>query len=357
MYLYISFQRVAMNKITAMIIVLFSFSLYASEETGNDINNYKKADIEQNIKSIYIGKETNFTKIMHLLKTCNANAVVIDVKDDWGNIHLPMQSVDQEDDSSSTHKLKSLIKKLEKQNVYPIARVVAFKDFVRKDLCIKDSDGNVITDKEKTSWMSPYNCKVRNYLKNICCRAIKIGFKEVQLDYVRFSSTLTLHDSKDKAQRITAINQFLDEICDSVHELGGKVSVCVFGCIIEKTKKQFSTNSKVLGQDYVSICKRADFVCPMIYPSHYAKGFGGIKNPDLAPYKVIYSCMKLSNEILKNLDVKSVVRPYLQAFTATWLKKHKRYRKKEINEQIQALKDTECFQWGLFNMGLKYPEN
>jgi hypothetical protein len=30
-----------------------------------------------------------------------------------------------------------------------------------------------------------------------------------------------------------------------------------------------------------------DFVCPMVYPSHYASGFLGYKNPALYPYEVI----------------------------------------------------------------------
>ena len=358
--------------ITVSAILIFSNST-SRELTNNAIHSeapdsasktvfFENSQKIKNIKSIYIGKKTNIDDIMHLLKICDANAVVIDVKDDWGNVSSSIK-ISNRKNVPSTHlqKLEPLLIELKKHDIYTIARVVAFKDFVRKDLCIKDDNGNVKIDKEKTSWMSPYNKLVRDYLKEICCRAIEIGFNEVQLDYVRFSPSLKINDLNNEMQRIIAINQFLAETSDAIHALGGKISVCVFGCIIEKSNKdgKISINSKILGQDYIKICKLVDFICPMIYPSHYANGsFGGIMHPDLEPYKVIHACMELSNDILKNQKIKAIVRPYLQAFTAFWLSKHKKYRKKEIQDQIQAIIDTgiEEPQWGLFNMGLKYPE-
>ena len=363
-----------MKKFLITIIAILIFSNSTAAELRNSVIQgeipnsasgtvlFKKPQKIKNIKSIYFGKKTNIDDIVHLLKIYDANAVVIDVKDDWGNVSSSIK-ISNRQNVPSTHpeKIESFLTELKKHNIYAIARVVAFKDFVRKDLCIKDANGKVKTDKEKTSWMSPYNKSVCNYLKKICCGAIEIGFDEVQLDYVRFSSSLKIDDLNDEMHRIIAINQFLTEISDAIHALGGKISVCVFGCIIEKSNKngKISINSRILGQDYIKICKIVDFICPMIYPSHYASGsFGGIIHPDLEPYKIIRACMELSNEMLKNQKIKAIVRPYLQAFTAFWLSKHKKYGKKEIQDQIQAITDTgiEKPHWGLFNMSLKYPE-
>ena len=361
-----------MKKFLITIFAILIFSTSAADELANNAIHSnvidsvsetvpsKNSQKIQTIKSIYICKKTNIDDIMHLLKVCDANAVVIDVKDDWGNVSSSIK-ISNRKNVPSTHlqKLESLLTELKKRDIYTIARVVAFKDFVRKDLCIKDDNGIVKIDKEKTSWMSPYNKSARDYLKEICCGAIKIGFNEVQLDYVRFSTSLKMDDLNNETQRIIAINQFLNEISDAVHALGGKVSVCVFGCIIEKPHKdgKININSKILGQDYIKICKLVDFICPMIYPSHYSS-FGGITYPDLEPYKVISACMELSNDMLKNQKIKATVRPYLQAFTASWLPMHKKYGKKEIQDQIQAIIKTgiEDPQWGLFNMSLKYPE-
>ncbi|MBR1735076.1 MAG: hypothetical protein IJ730_06510 [Alphaproteobacteria bacterium] len=316
------------------------------------------------IRSIYIGHCSDLKRITKALEKYDANAVVIDVKDDFG-ILFPDLPISQNSKNKfiSNNKLKNVLIKLKNKGIYTIARIVALKEFVRQDLCIKDENGNVMIDKEKTSWMDPRNEEVIKYLEEICVSAIKIGFDEIQLDYVRFSPYFTKIDSSNNV-RIDAINNFIDKICNSIHKVGGKVSVCVFGCVIDKSvdtdnnKDQAKKSSKILGQDYIEIAKRADFICPMIYPSHYPLNTPcGIKYPDLEPYNTISKCLELSNNTLKNRsNIKAVVRPYLQAFTASWLKYHIRYGKKEIQEQINAIYDKGLNQWSLFNMAVKYPD-
>jgi len=47
-----------------------------------------------------------------------------------------------------------------------------------------------------------------------------------------------------------------------------------------------------LGQILEYIAPNVDFVCPMIYPSHFPKGFNGWKIPNSKPKKVILESMK-----------------------------------------------------------------
>jgi hypothetical protein len=84
----------------------------------------------------------------------------------------------------------------------------------------------------------------------------------------------------------------------------------------------------------------------------------GIENPDLEPYNVVKTVMTESKKILKNANQKQIAeeRPYLQAFTASWLKTHQKYNRKQIEEQIKAVNDVHLGQWGLFNFSIKYPE-
>lgn len=331
-------------------------------------------DSEENlpVKSIYIGKCTNFQEILGTLEKYGANAVVIDVKDDFGKLFSGLPVTHNEKNRFiSNDNIKILLQKLKENEIYTIARVVALRESTRDDLCIKKEDGSIFIDKEKMSWMDPNDENVLQYLEEICTAAVKIGFDEVQLDYVRFSSHFRLYedetiDHAPNRSRINTINNLIDRIGSSVHKLGGKLSVCVFGCTIEGSvdtpdkKNQTGKSSEILGQNYIEIAKRADYICPMIYPSHYPKYTPcGVKDPDLEPYKTISICMKLSNNMLetaekKNLEAK--VRPYLQAFTAKWLKNHLQYEEKEINDQIRAVLDSGTTeQWGLFHMSGRYP--
>ena len=329
----------------------------------------KRLDFKKNlqIKSIYVGRCSDFQEISKTLERYGANAVVIDVKDDFGQLFpsLPV-SYNAKNRFMPNKNLKNLLKKLNEKKIYAIARVVALKEFTRDDLCIRGKDGAVIIDKEKMSWMDPCNEKVLQYLEEICTAAIEIGFDEVQLDYVRFSSYFRDDMQNTNKLRINFINNLTDRIVAAAHKLGGKVSVCVFGCTIENSvdtpdkKGQTKKSSEILGQDYIELAERADYVCPMIYPSHYPKHTPcGIEDPDLKPYKTVSVCMKLSNEMFKaarKKHLRAKVRPYLQAFTAKWLKNHLEYGKDEIDDQIRAVHDSgSAEQWGLFHMAGKYP--
>ena len=231
-------------------------------------------DAEKSIRSIYIGtcKGVTVKEIIDTFKRYNANAVVIDVKDDWGQLFsdLPVQS-DSKDVFLTDSSLKTLLNQLKEKKIYTIARVVTLKDLRRLDLCIKDENGGIWIDKEKKSWMDPSDKRVCKYLEDVCTAAVKIGFDEVQLDYIRFSSYFK-RESRGIA-RINTINSLLDRLYTAVHKAGGKMSVCVFGCTIEGSvdtpDKQNRTKevALILGQDFIEIAKRCDFICPMIYPS------------------------------------------------------------------------------------------
>jgi hypothetical protein len=51
---------------------------------------------------------------------------------------------------------------------------------------------------------------------------------------------------------------------------------------------------------------------------------------------------------------KPVVRPWLQDFTATWVQGYIEYGKREIEEQIRALKDSGIDEFLLWNAGNTY---
>ena len=61
------------------------------------------------------------------------------------------------------------------------------------------------------------------------------------------------------------------------------VAADVFGTVIEN-----ETDQQIVGQDYVKMAEYLDYICPMIYPSHYRNGSYGIAVPDADPYHTIY---------------------------------------------------------------------
>ena len=133
-----------------------------------------------------------------------------------------------------------------------------------------------------------------------------------------------------------AIQDFLAYAGDRLHEKGCVVTADVFGTIIGS-----ETDVQTVGQDYTALGQTVDAISPMVYPSHYANGVFGLKVPDANPYETVSAAMQGSVEELQEIPEaeRAVVRPWLQAFTATWVPGHISYNGTQIREQIQAVYD------------------
>src|SRR6185295_17416615 len=89
-----------------------------------------------------------------------------------------------------------------------------------------------------------------------------------------------------------ALVDFLREAAQVIHPMGAKISIDVFGLTT-------SVNTGMgIGQLLGPMASQVDFVCPMTYPSHYARGEYGIANPNDQPYKTIQLAMRDALKIL-----------------------------------------------------------
>ena len=105
--------------------------------------------------------------------------------------------------------------------------------------------------------------------------------------------------------------------------------------------------------------KHLDYICPMIYPSHYADGSYEIEYPDLEPYRLILASLNKSKEVLSEIEDGehvAIVRPWLQDFTAPWISNYQKYGPKQIREQVEGVYDSGYEEWILWNGSNKYTE-
>ena len=105
-----------------------------------------------------------------------------------------------------------------------------------------------------------------------------------------------------------------------------------------------------IGQIWEKIAPHVDYMSPMIYPSHYPKGFAKIKDPDLEPYKTITKSLKRSIKRNNQLKNPTKIRPWIQGFTAKWLTEYKRYGHKQLSSQIKALEDVGIEEYLIWNL-------
>lgn len=324
------------------------------------------------VRGIYVsgpraGSETYMKELVDLVDTTELNAMVIDIKNDLGEVTYNMNNdvvKDLKANRNYIKNIKALVSELKEKDIYLIARIVAFKDPIlaegKPELSIKMKDGSIFRDKNGDSWVNPYNKEVWDYLVSIGKEAAELGFDEIQFDYIRFSTDTAIKnaDFGDAAKgktKMDVITEFTKYACENLKPLGVYVSADVFGTIIDS-----ETDAKIVGQDYKEMAKYLDYICPMIYPSHYQDGSYGIKHPDLEPYQLIYKALEKSQEVLGDGEgdgEQAEVRSWLQDFTATWLDNHKTYGAKEIKDQIQAVYDAGYDEWILWNGSNNYTKD
>lgn len=331
--------------------------------------NYHLFKIPVKVKGIYIpgSRMKELDNYLELAKKTDINAFVIDVKDDEGYITFPSQNqkllqMGSVKENPSIKNISQAMVRMYEEDIYPIARIVVFKDSVVgekfSDRLIQDINGNPYrTPRENQVWLNPYDKRNWEYISEIAKEAARLGFKEIQLDYVRFhesmnSERVQLDPNQSKAEIIT---EFITYMSEELKDYNVYLSADVFGAII--TSKR---DGESVGQDYRQMVKKLDYISPMVYPSHYGKGSFGIEYPDLYPYDIILGAMEASSDVIRQNpreQRKAIVRPWLQDFTATWLEPHQKYGKKQIQDQIRATYDSGLDEWILWNSSGRYTES
>jgi hypothetical protein len=306
-------------------------------------------------------------KLVELTDTTEINTMVIDVKDDHGKISYAMDSAMAQEIgavSNTISDMAALVNRLKEKNIYLIARIVAFKDpylaEIRQDLAIKNQDGTIYRDNNGEGWVNPYNQKVWEYLVEVAGQAAAIGFHEIQFDYIRFSTGGGINqadfgveaETKSKEEIIIEFTKYAYE---RIKPLGVFVSADVYGTIISS-----SIDAGLVGQNYVEMSKYLDYICPMIYPSHFGEGNYGIEYPDLEPFNIIRKVLVASKTKLEQIpegEHRAIVRPWLQDFTASWIKHYMAYGGPELKEQINGVYTAGYEEWLLWNASCNYSED
>ncbi len=311
-----------------------------------------------------------FNDLVDLMDSTDLNAMVIDIKDDFGNLtYIP------EDDSSLAEMdigqpyikdPQAMLKGLEEKQIYPIGRIVVFKDTVlaekRPELSFLEGSA-VWKNGRKEAFVNPFLKEVWDHNIDIAIEAAKMGFQEIQFDYVRFPEGFENRDETLKyalgdyeeseldpvQRRVEAVTDFVAYAREQLSPYGVEVSVDIFGYAATLDE------APGIGQNFSKISENVDVISSMIYPSHWTSYFG-IPKPDLEPYRLVDEYAKVENEVLGKLEKRPVSRPWLQDFTASYLGagNYLKYGKAEVEAQIKALRENDIDEFLLWNAGNRY---
>lgn len=138
------------------------------------------------------------SKLLSLVDSTDLNAMVIDIKDDDGYITFKPDGKLAEFGQPYIKDPQALMKTLEQHKIYPIARIVCFKDTVlaKKRPDLSYLNGNSIwRNGNGDGFINPFLKETWDHNVDAAKLAAELGFKEIQFDYVRFPEGF---ESRDK---------------------------------------------------------------------------------------------------------------------------------------------------------------
>lgn len=324
------------------------------------------------IRSLYLtgwsaGTKSKRESVIENMKEANFNAVVIDIKDEAGQLSYNSSVPTAITISASKHMIadiQAVIQEFHDANLYVIGRIVTFKDptYAKKipENAYHKDDGSLWSDYNGNNWPNPYNEASWEYPIALAQEAATLGFDEIQFDYVRFPSsegktkTIAFGFDSDTKTKSEVIQAFLTKAKQALADSSVVVSADVFGVTTKKVG-----DFEHIGQDFQAIAQIVDVICPMIYPSHYGFGEYGIKAPDTKPYEIVTYALEdaLDQYRMYSGDrTLAKIRPYLQDFSASWLGKgnYILYETPAVTAQIQAGHDLGIDDFTLWDPNNKY---
>jgi hypothetical protein len=291
--------------------------------------------------------QKDINRYINIAEKSEINAFVIDMKDDFGNIYF--QSEDKTAAEIKAQKktlnVSQILKKLKEKNIYSIARIVVFKDqklyqaYNGKYAIKNRNTGLPWKGAEGEYWVDPYSEFVHNYNIGLAKDLEKLGFDEIQFDYIRFPADgpIQLCNFSYKKDEETYKSEILiDFLTRAKSSLNIPVSVDIYGF------NSWYYFGNWIGQDMEELSHVVDAICPMVYPSHFGNRFYYHIEKSLRPYRIVKDGAVRS---IQMADTSVCLRPYLQAFnllSPTWGPGYIMY-------QINAAKESGCSGYTLWN--------
>jgi hypothetical protein len=309
------------------------------------------------IKAVYanlgvLSDPERWNRLIEIADITEINAIVIDVKQDtiYYNTQVPFY---QEIDGMITPIFdpQELLAEMDAHGIYSIARMVVFKDPVvaagRPDLAVRDeTTGGLWYDMNGTPWVNAFNQELWQANADLGAELAQLGFDEVQYDYIRFPSdgdlrTADFGNDYSEENRRAAITGAVALGSEKVRAAGAVFAIDLFPIIA------LLGDDQGIGQTLQDLTPLADYVCLMVYPSHFEEGNIPVDgHPNDFPAETVTYTLERSQQWAP--DTMKKMRPWLQDFTYP-LEGYSAYGPDEVRAQIDAAEAQGVSGWLLWN--------
>jgi hypothetical protein len=295
---------------------------------------------------------------VNLRESNRINALVIDVKGDRGL--TPYRSAAREAIGAASlagprtplvKDFAGLLAQLHRDGFYLIARIVVFKDdplaSAHPEWAVHDADGHVWRDREHLQWIDPFSREAWAHNLDVAEEAARLGFDEIQFDYVRFPDERGLRFAlpNTRANRTAAIVGFLDAARARLVPYNVFVAADIFGYVC------WNLDDTAIGQQLETLGAPLDYISPMLYPSGFTWGLPGCTKPVEDPGQIVRRSLAEARERTGLPGVR--FRPWLQAFR-DYAFDRSDFDVVKVRAQVDAADAEDSDGWMLWNPRNRY---
>src|SRR5688500_14318371 len=295
-------------------------------------------------------------RLIDIADSTEINAFVIDVKDEFG-LNIPSQDPLLRKNAGTAGvipNVRQLLDTLEAHDILAIARIVVFKDSVaarvNPEHVMRKPDGTPWRDKQGLTWVNPYDEAIWEYNFRVAEEAVKLGFGEIQFDYIRFpepykSLPPQVFPNQKGRSKPDVLAEFLRMANARLDKLNVRTTADIFGLVTTVG------GALEIGQQWEKVSPAVDVVLPMTYPSHYPRGACGVARPNADPYKIQQIAIARARQRDAKLGLTGErVRPWIQAFSLGQPK----YDATHVKEQMRGIYDAGYNGWVWWHPGSLY---
>lgn len=248
------------------------------------------------VKAVYmsqcvVGTPSFRDSIVKLIDETELNAVIIDIRDYTGGIAFPTEHPllkDMVSDECGARDMKAFLQRLHEKDIYVIGRATTFQNplytRLHPDEAVQKAGGGVWKDHKGLAFV---DVSAKPYWETVVALAEEsyaIGFDEINFDYIRYPSDgdmkSAIYIKRDGKTKQELLEDFFKYLNDSLPpEI--VTSADLFGMVTT------NTDDLNIGQVLERALPYFDYVSPMVYPSHYPKGFNGWNDVNAVPYELM----------------------------------------------------------------------
>jgi hypothetical protein len=312
---------------------------------------------DKTLRGVYMRGDTaggpSYTSILDHLAEHGMNAIVLDTKDTDGWVTYPSKVPLAVETKATAHApirdLPRAIRFAHARGIRVVMRISCFHDEwiqpKKTALSVRGKWGGPYP----IGWLDPSSEGAHEYILALAEEAMDAGADEIQLDYVRYpvigTKNANFHLTERNLTRTGVIRDFVREVHAVTKRRGVPLSLDVFGVIALGKRVDIDA----LGQDLVLLAPECEVLSPMIYPSHYAKGFYGFDEPGAHPELIRVGTQGTLDQIA-SIPGAAVVRPWLQAMNY----ESPGYGPEYLKAETKHAEESGSTGWLMWNPGQDY---